>query len=199
MTFNELTERARRQLNAGQPQPHVWPDSEIDLAACVMQAISEISHMAMRDDGLRSLLQQFYSVALDANGVGDLLAATGSITNAAGEILQEGIKYGTVIDADSNVLQPLAHYADFIRPQQAVFAYYCLKDRKIHTRAKDVQVNSPAEIAGVNGPLSITANFAPLSVTHIPPELEEPTVHSLVRIVALKTYTDANPKRPYST
>lgn len=191
MNVNELLERAKRQLNAGQPDPHVWPESEIDLAACVMQAISAMAHDVMRSDGLRGWLQQKYPVALDASGVGDLLAAVGDITGVAGEILIEGIRYGAVVDADNNILQPLAHYAQFIAPQSTVFAYYTLKDRKIHTRAINIPVNSPADIQGVTGPLIITASFAPQSVTHVPPELEENLVHSLVRIVALKTYTDA--------
>lgn len=196
MTFSELVERARRQLNAGQPQPHVWPESEIDLAACVMQAISDVGHMAMRSDELRSLLQQVYSVPLDANGVGDLLAAIGSITGVAGEILIEGVRFGAVLDAEGRKLQPILHYADFIAPQSTVFDYYHIKDKAtILTRVRDIQVNTSLDIVSANGPLSITASFAPQSVTNIPPELEEPTVHSLVRIVALKTNADATEPR----
>lgn len=148
--------------------------------------------MAMKDPYLKPLLQQTYSVALDGSGVGDPLAATGSITGAAGEILQEGIKYGVVIDGDGNILQPLSHYADFLRPQPTVYAYYCLKDRKILTRALGQQVTNPAEVQSVTGPLSVTANFAPTSVSNIPPELEDLTVHALCRIVTTKTPANAD-------
>lgn len=194
MTFNELVERAKRQLNAGQPQPHTWPESEIDLAACVMQAISAMAHDVMRSDELRSLLQQEYSVTLDSSGEGDLLAAVGSITGIAGEILIDGVRFGAVLDAEGHKLQPILHYADFVAPQSTVFGYYHIKDRAtILTRARDMQVNTSFDIVSAAGPLTVTASFAPQSVTHISPELEEPTVHSLVRIVALKTYADAKP------
>lgn len=194
MTKPELIDRAKRQLNAGGQPPRVWPESEIDIGACVMQAISEVADKAMRDGALRTLLQQVYSVTLDGSGVGDLLAATGSITGVAGEILMEGIKYGVVIDAENNILHLVEHYADFLRPQALVFDRYCLKDRKIHTCRKDILINGPADIQGVTGPLAITASFSPLSVTHIPPELEDVTVHALCGIVALKMPADANPK-----
>lgn len=181
-------------MNAGQPQPHVWPEAEIDLDACVLQAISEVADMAMRDPYLKALLQQTYSVTLDAQGVGDPLTATGSITGLTGELLQEGVKSGVVIDADNNVLQPLEHYAQFVAPQQTVYAYYCLAERKIYTRALGQQVNGPADIIGVNGPLSIKAAFSPQSVPNIPAELEDNLVHTLCRIVAIKTpSTNANP------
>lgn len=186
MTKPELIERAKRQLSLG-------PESEVDLGACVMQALSDVSHMAMKDDSLRGWLQQTYPVTLDASGVGDLLAAVGDLTGNAGEILIEGIRYGVVIDADNNILQPLTHYSDFLRPQPTVYAYYCLKDREIHTRALGQQVNSPVDVLSVTGPLSITASFTPTDVGDIPPELEEPLIHSLVRIFSLKTYTDVKP------
>lgn len=191
MTKSELVERAKRQLNAGQPQPHLWPDSEIDLAACVKQAISDLSVEVMRDSTRRTLLQQTYSVTLDGSGVGDLLAATGSITSNAGEILMEGVKYGVVLDADSNPLKPLVHYSDFLSPQQLVYGYYCLKDRKILTRAIDTVVNGPLDIVGVTSPLTITANFEPAEVDDVPSELEAELVNALCKVVTLKV-TPAN-------
>ena len=48
--------------------------------------------------------------------IGDLLAASGSVTGNTGEILGEGVYAGVVRDADNNILQPLMHYADFLRP-----------------------------------------------------------------------------------
>lgn len=196
MTKAELVERARRQLNAGEPQPHTWPDSEIDLAACVMQASQRVAHDVMRDSALRGLLQQEFTITLDVNGEGDLLAAVGSVTAVAGEILIDGVWFGAVIDADGNVLQPLVHFVDFIRPQPTVFGYYCIKDKAtILTRAKDAQANGPLEIVGATGPLTITANFAPAAVASFPPELEEPLVHALVNIVVQKvTPANASPQ-----
>lgn len=174
MTKDELVERARRQLAA-------WPDSEIDLGACVLQAKSNVAHVVMRDDSRRSLLQQDYSVALNASGVGDLLAATGAI---AGEILMEGIEFGAVIDADGNILQLLIHYHDFIRPQDTNYAYCCRKGRNMHTRAINAQVNRPNEIQGVTGPITITANFEPTSVDDFPSELEPDLVDALCSVIA---------------
>lgn len=147
MTFNELVERAKRQLNAGQPQPHVWPDSEIDLAACVMQARQRAARKVMNDDRLRGLLQQEYPVTLSAAGVGDLLTAVGSVTATAGEILLEGVHFGLVVDGDGNVLKPLTHLVSFTSPQDTNFAYYLLKnDGKIATRAKDIPVILPSDV-----------------------------------------------------
>src|SRR5262245_59877906 len=126
MTFADLVERAKRQLNAGQPQPHTWPESEIDIAACVMQARDKVARDVMMDGSRRAWLQQEFSLALDANGKGLLSAATSAI---AGEILLDGVRLGVVLDADSNKLQPLFHYSDFLSPQNTVYGYYCLKDR----------------------------------------------------------------------
>lgn len=192
MTKDELVERAKAQLNAGSPQPRIWPEAEIDLDACVRQASQQLAIEVMRDPYLRALLQQTYSVTLDANGQGDLLAAVGSVTSVAGEILLDGIRYGVVLDADGNQLQPILHYADFLRPQPTVFGYYLIKDRdKILTRAKGQQVNNLNEIQGVNGALSILANFTPASVTNFPPELDDRLVQILVDIVVRKI-TPAN-------
>src|SRR5262245_63728036 len=98
MTKDALIERAKRRLNAGQPQPHIWPENEIELAACVNDALGSLARIVMDDDRFRSLLQQTYSVPLDASGVGDPLTVTGSVTGVAGEILMDGIRFGTVID-----------------------------------------------------------------------------------------------------
>ena len=195
MTINDLVERAKRLLNAGQPQPHTWPESEIDIAASVKLAIAVLARQVMEDSAIRSLLQQTYSVALDVSGVGDPLTATGSITGLAGEILTDGIRYGVVVDNDSNILKPIKNYADFLAPQLRVYGYYCLKDRKVLTRAKDVTVNGPTDIQPVNGPLSITANFEPQAVDTVPNELEDELVQILCRIVALKTNADTQSVR----
>lgn len=173
MTASELIERARRQLNA--------PDLEINLAACVMQAKSKVANAVMLDDARRWLLQQAYAVPLNAAGVGDLLAAVGSI---AGKIISEGVEFGAVVDADNNRLVPLAHYLSFTSPQSTVFAYYLRVNRTIATRALGVQVNNPADIQGVNGPLSVIASFDPDDVDDFPPELEPDLVQALVEIVS---------------
>lgn len=188
MTKDELVERAKAQLNAGSPQPRVWPDAEIDIDACIMVASDALAREAMHDPYLRALLQQTYSVTLDGAGQGDLLAATGNITAVAGEILLDGIRHGVVLDADGNQLQNILHYADFLRPQPTIWGYWSLKDRdKIVTRIKGVQANGLAEIQGAPGPLSILASFAPASVASFPPELDDRLVQKLVDVVALKT------------
>src|SRR5262245_37935744 len=120
MTRDELVERAKRQLNAGQPES-AWPAAEIDIDACIMVAANQLADQVMADPYERALLQQTYSVTLDVNGQGDLLTATGSITGLAGEILLDGIRAGNVLDNDQNQLQPLLHYADFLKPQATVY------------------------------------------------------------------------------
>ena len=192
MTFPELLERAKRQLNAGQPQPHTWPDSEIELAATVHQATSDVAYMVMADDSRRSLLQQQYSVTLSAAGEGDLLGATGSVTGVAGEILVDGVRFGVVIDNDGNILKPLRHYADFLMPLPIVYAYYVIKNKAtIATRRLNKQVNAPADIETAPSPLIITANYEPLTVDSFPPELETDLVDALCRRVLTKTNANA--------
>jgi len=199
MTADQLIERAKRQLNAGQPQPHVWPKSEIDLGACILQAVGDLSDRVMRDDALRTLLQQNYEVALDGAGEGDLLATAGSITTNTGEVLQAGVYIGAVFDADGNKLVPVAHYSDFVSPLPNVFGRYCLRDRKIATCAIGVMVNKPADIQSVAGPLTITASFAPNEVDDFPPELHDMLVQTLVNIVATKVMpANADPNKPYT-
>lgn len=188
MTKSELIERAKRRLNAGAADPHVWPSNEIELAACVNDAMHMLSAAVVMDNNRRSWLQQTYTVNLDANGEStDLLTALGSVTGEAGEIILPGVYFGLVRDADNNILQPLFHYADFVRPQATVFAYYLLKNQLIATRAKDAQVNGPADIQSVNGPLTITANYTPNNVDDVPLTLEDDLVGHLCDVVLRKT------------
>lgn len=188
MTFADLIERAKRRLSAGAPQPHVWPDNEIELAACVSDAIHELSSAVLMDNQRRPWLQQDLTVTLNAAGEStNLLTAVGSLTGQTAEVILEGIMLGAIRDADNNVLVPLMHYADFLRPQSTQFAYYCLKDRVIATRALGVAVNSPADIASVLGPLVVTASFAPKNITDVPLNLEDDLVAHLCEVVLRKT------------
>lgn len=175
MTKSELIARAKRQLHN--------PDLEIDLAACVMQASDRLAQRVMRDDALRGLLQQEYSVTLDANGEGNLLTAIGSVTTNAGEILIEGVRYGAVLDNEGQRLHPLRHYHDFLAPQNIAYGYYCIKDKAtILTRARDQQVNTLFDIQSAMGPLIITASYTPSEVDDFPPELEDALVFALCEI-----------------
>jgi len=188
MTTSELIERSKRQLNAGQPEPRVWPTSEIDIAACVLQARDAVARKAMMDDSKRAWLQQVFTLALDSSGVGLLSAATAAIS---GEILLDGIRLGVVIDGDGNILQPILHYADFLRPQSTAYGYYNLKDGAAHTRAINTPVNGPLDIIGAPGPLSITASYVPAAVDDFVQDLEPDLVQALVQIVTLKANADA--------
>lgn len=176
MTFAELVERAKRQC--------AWPEGEINLAACVMQAASRVAKNVMADASLCGLLQQEYSVTLNASGEANLLSVTGSVTGVAGEIMIEGVKYGVVLDADGHQLHPLKFYKDFVSPQATQYGYYCIKDKAtILTRARDQQVNTALDIQSANGPLTVTANYTPASVDNFPEELEDMLVDELCRIV----------------
>jgi hypothetical protein len=176
MTFNELVERAKRQIN--------WPDHEINLAACVMQASAVVGRKVMDDRELRGLLQQEYTINLDANGEADLLTATGSKTGNAGEIMIEGVRMGAVLDAEGQRLHPLLHYHDFLAPQNTAYAYYCIKDgATILTRARDQQVYVSSDIQSASGPLTVTASYTPASVDDFPVELEDMLVMELCNIV----------------
>ena len=192
MTKNDLIERAKRRLNAGQPQPHIWPDNEIELAACVNDALHELSGAVMMDEMRRSWLQQDYTVALGSNGEStDLLTAAGSITGEVGEIILEGIHFGLVRDFDGNVLKPLFNYLEFVSPQATVYGYYLLKNQIIATRALGAQVNAPADIQSVNGPLTITASYTPVNVDDVPLSLEDDLVAHLCEVVTRKVPANA--------
>jgi hypothetical protein len=187
VTKADLIERAKRRLNAGAAEPHIWPSNEIELAACVGDALHALSAAVVMDNGRRSWLQQNYTVNLDASGEStDLLTATGSITGEVGEIIIPGIYFGLVRDADNNVLQPLFHYADFVRPQATVYAYYLLKNQILATRASGVVVNGPADIQSVNGPITLTTNYTPKNVDDVPLTLEDDLVTHLCMIVTTK-------------
>lgn len=185
MIFAELIERTKRLAGAGAPSPDAWARSEFDLAACVALAIHEVAMSVMRDDHRRALLQQDYSVDLDAAGEGDLLTASGAITNTA-DVLLEGVHLGAVRDSDGNILQPLRHQADFYSPQYAGFGYYLLAGRRIKTRARSAQVTTPDSIQGAASPVIVTASFSPTNVLFIPLELEDDLVRALAMVVARK-------------
>jgi len=187
MTLADLIERAKRRLNAGAPQPHVWADHEIELAACVQDAMHELSMRVMLDNQHMPWLQQDYTITLNAVGEStNLLTATGSLTGQTAELILEGIQYGVVRDNDANILVYTPNYSDFLRPQSTSFAYYTLKNRVIATRALGVAVSGPADIASVAGPLVVTANFTPKNVTDVPLALEDDLVARLVEVVLRK-------------
>lgn len=193
MTKTELVERAKRRLNAGAAKPHVWPENEIELAACVNDALHELSGAVMMDNMRRAWMQQDYTVALGANGEStDLLTAAGSVTGEVGEIILEGIHYGLVRDFDNNVLKPLFHYLDFISPQDWPGGFYLMKNSVIATRAAGLAVNGPADIQGVSGPLTITASYTPKNVDNVPLELEDSLVGHLCEVVTRKLPANAN-------
>lgn len=185
MTFNDLVATAKYRLTAGNPG-FDWQLNELDLAPAVDSALQLLATQTMLDDTNRGLLQQSYSVTLTA-GVGDLLAATGSVTSTAGEILMEGVAMGSVMDGDGEILQPLAHLSQFYRPQPQVFSYYYLAPGgKIWTRTRQTQVNGPNDIQGVNSPLTVLASYVPASVTSVPSELENDLVEALCSVVLRK-------------
>lgn len=186
MTKNELVQRAKRRLMAGSEARPLWAVSELDIAANVEPAAHRLAFRVMMDDDRRTLLQQAYTVNLDSAGVGDVLAATGSITGNAGEILQGGINVGAVIDFENNRLVNIANYSDFIAPAFAGFGYYNLNRQKIATRAIGVAVNSPADIQSVLGPLTIVASFCPSEVTDWPLELQDDLVNEVVAVTIEK-------------
>lgn len=193
MTFDELIELAKRQLNAGSAPPRIWSDAELDLSACVPGASHELAVEVMRDDARRAWLQQDYPVPLDQpDNEGDLLTAVGSVTGLTGEILLEGVHFGSVFDAEGNELQLIPQHSDFFRPQWTGWGYYLLRNGgKIRTRVRGQQVFKPAEVQPAPGPLLITASYTPNLVTGWPKELEDDLVSKVV-VVALRKLPSAN-------
>lgn len=192
LVTNDIILQAKRRLAALGNTPAI-EDAEIDIAACLPSALSALARKVMQDDARRHLLQQDYTVTLDASGIGNLLAATGSITSTA-DILVDGVHWGVVRDADGNLLQPLKNYAAFLRPQPLVFDYYCLRGERIHTRSKQQQVDVPTDIQSVTGPLTVTANFEPKVCTVVPDELSDDLITELCAIVVGKLAAKSAPK-----
>lgn len=185
MTTDDLILTAKRRLNAG-TAGRAWEQFDIDIAACVSQALGELSMRVMNDDARRGLLQQSYSVTLDSDGIGNLQTATGSITLAAGEILSDGVYAGYVKDADGEVLHPIKNYPQFVSPQPLHASYYCLVNKRIHTRSRYQQVYSPADIVTVATPLTVYSSYAPANVSNVPDELTDDLVNCLCEIVLEK-------------
>lgn len=184
ITKDEIIERAKRLAGAGLPVD-VWAKAEIDMAACMTIAVHELAEDVMRDDVKRGYLQQDYSVSLDSSGVGDILAATGSVTSAA-DMLQDGIQFGRVKDADGNVLVYIPNINYFYAPQPTVYGYYCLAKRKILTRAINAACSSEAEVQSAATPLTITASYAPSDLAYIPDQLGDDLAKKLFTVVSRK-------------
>lgn len=184
MTKDEIIERAKRLAGAGLPVD-VWAKAEIDMAACMTIAVHELAEDVMRDDVKRGYLQQDYSVALDSLGIGDILAATGGVTSAA-DMLQDGIQFGRVKDADGNVLVYIPNINYFYAPQPEVYGYYCLAKRKILTRAVNASCGSEAEVQSAATPLTITASYAPSDLAYIPDQLGDDLAKKLFTVVSRK-------------
>jgi hypothetical protein len=185
MSIDELIEYAKRRL-AALPESSGWPLQEIAIAACIPAARHECAVKVMQNDAQRGLLQQDYTVALNPAGQGNLLAAVGSVTGLVGEILQEGVNLGVVLDGDNNKLVPLKHYADFLSPQPIVYGYYCLSDKVIRTRAINLQVSTPLDVVSATSPLTVTASYAPMNVSDFPEEIQDDLVGCLVEVVLRK-------------
>lgn len=183
--YDQLIEVVKRTLGAGNASPDVWAQSEIDLAALKNIATERLAGRVAMDRDRRGLLQQDYSVTLDANGVGDPLTAIGSVTGGT-DIIWGSIPLGNVQDADNNSLVLIPHLPDFYRPASIALAYYCLVDRKIRTRALSVAVNNAADIVTVNGPITVTANFETSDLTFWPGELFNDLAQEIVSIALTK-------------
>ena len=175
--------QAKRRLIAGSGGA-ITADIEIDIAAQIQSALAALAQKTMRNDSKRGLLQQSYSVTL-TSGVGNLLTTVGSVTGVA-DMLMEGIFWGLVVDGDGNLLCPLKNYSAFVRPQPSVFGYYCLRNERIYTRAKDESFTIPSEIQGVTGPLTVTASFEPATCEVVPNELGDDLIEALVNLVLTK-------------
>jgi len=183
MDRDQLIERAKRRLGAGEGQPRVWPTNELALAAAIDAALHELSTAVARDDNQRYLLQQWYAVTTDGNGIADLLAAVGETTGDA-DILTEGVFLGDVRDQDGNALWRILHYADFRRSQERFRALYCLVGRKLYTSASGSADETITPLASNN--LRVLANFTPQDLTYLPAELEDDLVGQLAEVVTRK-------------
>lgn len=186
INYDDLIETARRVLVAN-TSPGAIPQAnlEVDLAAIKDTACQQLAAKVATDPERFYLLQQDYSVTLDGSGVGDILAATGSITGDA-DIYANSIQRGNVQDADNNSLVYMPHLFDFYRSASTAFAYYTLQDRKIRTRALGVSVQSAADVVSVNGPVTITANFVTTDLTFWPDQFYDDLVAEIVQIALTK-------------
>lgn len=182
MTEPELVEVVVRRLTA-QPNSSQWAEKRLDIIAAIPSALHALSTRIYMDRDRASLLQQEYSVGLDGSGFGDLLAAIGTVTGLAGEILFDAIPHGTVRDADDNILSYYPHYSDFLRPGSTAFGRYALVNKQIRAHAKDVAVLNGQSITPPNGPLILTVNYTPANVPLVPEQLIDDLADGVVSIV----------------
>ena len=182
MTKAELIEYAKRRLAAGEADPRIWPENEIEIAAAVGTALHRLANDVMHDPLLRAYFQDTYSLALNASGEGVLSAAT-SVGSVDSVLLYESVWDGPVFDNDGRQLWPLRQYADFTRPQPTHRGYFHLKNGKMLTRAMGMNVNGPADIYGVSTPVSFTGSYAPNDVGDVSAELDDQLIDTLVAVV----------------
>src|SRR5262245_22769042 len=103
MNKNELVEFSKRRLLAATGNP-AWSTADLEIAASAAAALHLLAARVMADDAQRGLLQQDFTLTLNAQGRGLLTAATSAIS---GDLLPDGIYFGRVVDNDGNVLWPL--------------------------------------------------------------------------------------------
>lgn len=163
MTRIEAIQRIILNITAGVPnQPLLVQSPEIDLLLDL--ATHEFAGRMAKDPQRRGQLSQSYSCTLDANGIGNLLTMTGSITSAA-DFLQEDINQAVVLDngdiQPDNIGRELVYvpnYQEFRNmPTDAQFGfygYYVTVNERIYTRAA-------GQTTGVTGPLAIYGVFVP--------------------------------------
>jgi len=195
MTKSELIEYVKRRLAAGEADPRIWAENEIEIAAAVNTALGRLGYQVMRDENLCAHLQDTYTLALNISGEGALSAAS-SVSGVNGVLLYESVWNGPVLDNDGRTLWPLRHYSDFLRPQPAHRGYFHLQNGRVLTRRDGAQVNSAQDVQGATSPLSFSGSYSPNSVDDVPDELDDLLIDILVGVIRGSVAKLANASAP---
>ena len=136
-------------------------------------ALQMLADRISQDAKRRHLLQKSFSITL-TNGVGSFDAT----------MLTAAIGYGSVRDADNNILVKVDNYNDLLRSQVPFYGYYCPTNNQIHTR----QISS-GSLTDTASPLTVFCSYIPLA-TEVPGELQNEAVDILANLI--KQPVDSN-------
>jgi hypothetical protein len=131
-------------------------------------ALQGLADKVSQDVKRRHLLQKSFSIVL-TSGVGPIDAT----------MLSAAIGYGSVVDADSNILSKVDNYNDLVRSQNPFFGYYNMTNNQVYTR----QISS-GSLTDTATPLTVFCSYVPLA-TEIPNELQNDATDLLAQMIKM--------------
>lgn len=130
------------------------------------RALHSLATQVSEDVKRRHLLMKSFSIVL-TSGVGPLDAA----------MLSAMIGYGSVRDADGNILSKVDNYNDLVRSQVPFFGYYAMVNDTVFTR----QISS-GSLTDTSTPLTVYCSYVPLA-TEVPDEITDDATNLLAQMI----------------